>query len=356
MTKKKTSRISVKTGMAPGTLLHIGTRELEHASVQLRQYNSEEIKLSEYTTDLDQITYDFKEGDLVSWIHFSGIDIPAYENLGKQLDIHNLTLEDVLNSHLRPKFEDLDHYSFLSLKLMIPKMGEYKFQSVPVHLILGENYVISFMDSNYEVLDSLFTRLENSTRRIRSKGVDYLFFAVADTIVDNYFHIIENWNDQLTELEDCIGKEDSDFVPRKIQDFKKQIMKARGSILPLKESYDLLIQSESALFADENVKFFRDTQDHILFIIDQLDYLRDYLSNIRDTYVSEQNNQLNNTMKFLTLIATIFIPLTFLAGIYGMNFRNMPELEWKYGYFAILVIMILVAAGMIWYFRKKKWL
>ncbi len=356
MTKKKTSRISEKTGMAPGTLFHIGSRELEHASVQVRQYNLEEIKLTEYTSKLDQIKYDCKDKDFVNWIHFSGIDIPAYENLGKQMNIHNLTLEDALNSHLRPKFEDLDHYSFLSLKLMIPKIGEYKFLSVPVNLILGENYVISFMDTHHPVFDSLLSRLENSTRRIRSKGVDYLFFSVADTIVDNYFHLIENWNDQLDQLEEFIENEDSDLVPRKIQEFKKQIMKARRGILPLKEAYDLLIQSESDLFIDENVKFFRDTQDHILFVIDQLDYLRDYLSNIRDTHQSEQNNQLNKTMKLLTLIATIFIPLTFLAGVYGMNFKYMPELELKYGYFGILAIMILVAIWMIWFFRKKKWL
>lgn len=356
MAKKKINRISEKTGMAPGTLLHIGSRQLKDASIQMRQYNSEEIKLTEYTSSLDQIKYDCKDKDFVSWIHFSGIDISAYENLGKQFDIHNLTLEDVLNSDLRPKFEDLDHYSFLSLKLMIPKLGDYKFQSVSVNIILGENYVISFMDSNHAVLDSLRSRIENSTRRIRLKGADYLFFAVADTIVDNYFHLIENWNDQLNQLEEFIEKEDSDLVPRKIQDFKKQIMKARRGILPLKEAYDLLIQSESDLFVEENVKYFRDTQDHILFVIDQLDYLRDYLSNIRDTHQSEQNNQLNKTMKLLTLIATIFIPLTFLAGVYGMNFKYMPELEWKYGYFSIIVIMILVAIGMIWYFRKKRWL
>ncbi|MFA9370750.1 MAG: magnesium/cobalt transporter CorA [Labilibaculum antarcticum] len=356
MVKKKTSRISEKSGMAPGTLLHIGYKEIESASVQVIQYNSEEIKSVDYKTDLDHIKYDFKDKEMVSWVIFSGIDIPAYENLGNQLDIHNLTLEDALNSHLRPKFEDLDHYSFLSLKLLIPKTGEYKFQSIPINIILGENYVILFMDTHHPVLDSLLSRLENSTRRIRSKGVDYLFFAVADTIVDNYFHLIENWNDQLVKFEEFIENENSDLVPRKIQDFKKQIMKARRVILPLKEAYDLLIQSESDLFLDENVKFFRDTQDHILFVIDQLDYLRDYLSNVRDTHQSEQNNQLNKTMKLLTLIATIFIPLTFLAGVYGMNFKYMPELEWKYGYFSIIAIMILVAVGMIWYFRKKKWL
>ncbi|PKQ63067.1 magnesium and cobalt transport protein CorA [Labilibaculum filiforme] len=356
MATKKSSRITEKTGMAPGTLLHIGYREIKDASVQVTQYNSDEIKRSEYKVKLDQIKYDFKDKDFVYWIHFSGIDIAAYENLGKQLDIHNLTLEDALNSHLRPKFEDLDHYSFLSLKLMIPNLEGYAFKSIPVNFILGENYVISFMDSHHPIMNSFLTRLENSTRRIRSKGVDYLFFALADTIVDNYFHLIENWNDKLDELEEFIAKENSELVPRKIENFKKQLMKARRSILPLKEAYDLLIQSESNLFLEENVKFFRDTQDHILFVIDQLDYLRDYLSNIRDTFQSEQNNQLNKTMKLLTLIATIFIPLTFLAGIYGMNFTNMPELEWKYGYFSLLTVMIIVAVGMLLYFKKKKWL
>lgn len=356
MPRKKTSRLSEKTGMAPGTLLHIGQREIEDTSIQVRQYNSEEIKLTEYKNNLDQIKYDVTNKNLIYWIHVSGIDIPAFENLGLQFNIHNLTLEDALNSHLRPKFEDLDHYSFLSLKLMVPQKEGYLFQSVVVTIILGDNYVISFMDTKNPVLDSLYVRLKNSTRKIRSKGVDYLFFALADTIIDSYFHLIEKWSDKLDQLEDCIDIDDIDLFPRKIQDFKKQLMKARRSILPLKEAYDLIIQSESDLFKDENVKYFRDTQDHILFVIDQLDYLRDYLANIQDTYQSEQDNQLNKTMKLLTLIATIFIPLTFLAGIYGMNFKYMPELEWKYGYFSLLVIMFLVAIGMVLYFKKKKWL
>lgn len=356
MAKKKSRRISEKTGMAPGTLLHIGYKEVENPTLRHIQYNTEELKSKEIRTGLDKVNYDFSNSDFVSWIHFSGVDISAFENIGQQLAIHNLTLEDVLNSQLRPKFEDLDSYSFLSLKLMLIKPGDYKFSSIPVNLILGANYVISFVDSHHPVLDSLVTRLKNSTRRIRSKGTDYLFFALADTVVDNYFHLIETWNDQLDQLEDFIENEDSDSVPRKIQDFKKELMKARRGILPLKEAYNLLIQSESELIKDENIKYFRDTQDHILFVIDQLDYLRDYLTNIRDTYQSEQDNELNKTMKLLTLIATIFIPLTFLAGIYGMNFKYIPELEWKYGYFSLLSLMALVAIGMLWYFKKKKWL
>lgn len=356
MGKKKNSRISQKTGMAPGTLMHIGQKEIADASILMLQYDFEKTKATEFKSNLDQLTYNFEDVDSVYWVHFSGIDIPAYENLGRQLNIHNLSLEDALNSHLRPKFEDLDHYSFLSLQLLIPQKDNYKFTAVPVHLILGANYVVSFMDSRNPILSSLISRIENSTRRIRSKGVDYLFFAVADTIVDSYFHLIENWNDQLDQLEDLIETDNSDEVPQKIQDFKKQLMKARRSILPLKEVYNLLRQNDSGLLQDENIKYFQDTQDHILFVMDQLDYLLAYLSEILNTYQSVQNNQLNKTMKLLTLISTIFIPLTFLAGIYGMNFRYMPELDWQYGYFAVLVIMGLLVLAMLWLFRRKKWL
>jgi magnesium transporter len=356
MDKKKNSRISQKTGMAPGTLIHIGQKKIADASILLIQYDFEKKKSTEFKSDLDQIRYDFKDKNSVYWVHVSGIDIPAYENLGRQLNIHNLSLEDALNSHLRPKFEDLDHYSFLSLQLLIPQKGDYKFTSVPVNLILGVNFVVSFMDSRNPILASLISRIENSTGRIRSKGVDYLFFAVADTIVDSYFHVIENWNDQLDQLEDLIEIDDSDEVPQKIQYFKKQLMKARRNILPLKESYDLLKQNDSGLFQDENIKYFQDTQDHILFVIDQMDYLLAYLSDILNTYQSVQNNQLNKTMKLLTLISTIFIPLTFIAGIYGMNFKYMPELDWRYGYFGVLFIMWLIVLVMIWFFRRRKWL
>ncbi|WP_372754723.1 magnesium/cobalt transporter CorA [Labilibaculum sp.] len=356
MGKKKNSRISQKTGMAPGTLMHIGQKEISDASIQILQYNFEKTRTTEYKINLDQIKYKFEEEDYVYWVHFTGIDIPAYENLGSQLKIHNLSLEDALNSHLRPKFEDLDHYSFLSLQLLIPQKDSYKFMAVPVNLILGANYVISFMDSRNPILSSLINRIENSTRRIRTKGVDYLFFAIADTIVDSYFHLLENWNDQLDELEDLIETENSELVPRNIQDFKKQLMKARRSILPLKEAYDLLRQNDLDLLQEENIKYFHDTQDHILFVIDQLDYLLAYLSDILNTYQSVQNNEMNKTMKLLTLISTIFIPLTFIAGIYGMNFKYMPELEWQFGYFIVLIIMWLIVFVMVWYFRRKKWL
>lgn len=353
MVNKKSSRLSEKTGMAPGALLHIGLKEVENPSIRLIQYNVNELKLKEFKTNLNELSYAFDSSDFVSWVHFSGIDIPAFENLGNQLNIHNLSLEDILNTQIRPKFEDLDNYVFLSLKLLLIQPGELEFRSIPVNLILGNSYVISFMDSHHPVLESLHSRLKNSTRRIRSKGTDYLFFAISDTIIDNYFHLIETWNDQ---LEDYIEFKNSDSLPLKIQEFKKQLMKARREILPLKEAYDCIIQNDSELINDDNIKFFRDTKDHILFIIDQLDYFRDYLTNIRDTYQSDQDSQLNKTMKLLTLISTIFIPLTFFAGIYGMNFNYMPELQWKYGYYGILALMFLTAVVMFWYFKKKKWL
>ncbi|MCY1633544.1 magnesium/cobalt transporter CorA [Marinifilum sp. D737] len=356
MGNKKIKRNSTKKGMSPGTLIHIGKQRVSKASIQIVKYNEDIIQLEELVDDLSNINFPNPSNDHVTWINFKGVDIPALENIGKQFNIHNLVLEDILNDSLRPKFEAFEDYYFLSIKMILTDRDELTYGSVPVRFILGERYILSFIDFEDPIFDAALFRLRNQPQKIRSKGPDYLLFALADVVIDNYFELIETGNDKLEKLDDDISIPSNEDIPNLIREYRRVLLRARRGITPVKEAYAILVNDDLHLIKEENVKYFRDTKDHILFIIDQMDFLRDNLSAINESYQSIQDNQLNQVMKLLTLIATIFIPLTFLAGIYGMNFSNMPELNYKYGYYTLLGVMVIVAMFMIAWFKRKKWM
>ncbi|PXX95671.1 magnesium and cobalt transport protein CorA [Marinifilum breve] len=356
MGNKKIKRNSTKKGMSPGSLVHIGKQRVTNASIQIVTYNDDIIQLEEFVNELSNINFPKPSKDHVTWINFKGVDIPALENIGKQFNIHDLVLEDILNNSLRPKFEAFEDYYFLSIKMVLTDRDELSYGSVPVHFILGERYILSFVDFEDPIFDAALFRLRNQPKKIRSKGPDYLLFALADVVIDNYFELIETGNDKLEELDDDISNLSNEDIPNLIREYRRVLLRARRGITPVKEAYAILVNDDLHLIREENVKYFSDTKDHILFIIDQMDFLRDNLSAINESYQSIQDNQLNQVMKLLTLIATIFIPLTFLAGIYGMNFSNMPELNYKYGYYTLLGVMIVVAMFMIVWFKRKKWM
>ncbi|WP_164977479.1 magnesium/cobalt transporter CorA [Ancylomarina salipaludis] len=347
---------SSKKGMPPGSLVHVGQQNLSQASIQEIRFNADEFHLKEYKSNLETVKFNRKHSDCVTWINLKGVDVPALENIGLQFNIHNLVLEDILNTFLRPKFEVLEDYCYLSLKMVLNEKDSLAYASVPVHFVLGDKFVLSFIDSEDPIFDSVISRLQNQSRKIRSKGADYLMFALADLVVDCYFELIETGNDIIESLEDYVVQNSGIDIPGKIREYRRVLLRARRSILPLKEVYDQIISGELDLIDKENLKYYRDTEDHVMFVLDQLDFLRDNLYAINDSYQSMQDNQLNKIMKLLTLVATIFIPLTFLAGIYGMNFSNMPELNYRYGYFYLLFIMLVMAIGMGIWFKKKKWM
>jgi magnesium Mg(2+) and cobalt Co(2+) transport protein (corA) len=356
MGNKKVKRNSTKRGMSPGTLIHVGKQRVSNASIQLVKYNENRIQLEEFVSDLSNIEFPKPSSEHVTWINLKGVDIPALENLGKQFNIHDLVLEDILNNSLRPKFEVFENYYYLTIKMVLTDKDELTYGSVPVHFILGDRFVLSFVDFEEPIFDAALFRLRNQPKKIRGKGADYLLFALADVVIDNYFELIETGNDKLEKLDEEISNPSNEDIPSSIREYRRVLLRARRGITPVQEAYAILVNDELHLIKEENVKYFRDTKDHILFVIDQLDFLRDNLSAINESYQSIQDNQLNQVMKLLTLIATIFIPLTFLAGIYGMNFANMPELNYKYGYYTLLGIMTLLAIVMVVWFKKKKWM
>ncbi|KUG21477.1 magnesium and cobalt transport protein cora [hydrocarbon metagenome] len=268
--------------------------------------------------------------------------------------MHPLVLEDILNTDQRPKMEDYGDYLYLVLKNFYEREGE-GLQSDQISVILGKDFVLSFQEKESSILDSIKEKISKSKGRIRKEGADYLAHAIMDNIVDNYFIVLENLEEKIENLEDDLVKKPTQSTLHDIHMFKRELIMLGKSLWPLREAINSLARSGSPLIDKSIVVYFKDIYDHIIAIIDTVETFKDMLSVMLDIYLSTISNKLNEVMKVLTIIATIFMPLTFIAGVYGMNFKYMPELEWRLGYFGVLGIMLTVALIMVFYFKKKKW-
>ena len=298
--------------------------------------------------------FEFKETPTITWINIDGIhEVDVVEKLGKHFDLHPLSLEDILDTNQRPKFEDFEKYLFIVLKML--SYGD-EIEEEQVSLVLGENFVISFQERVGDVFEPIRDRIRNSKGRIRKSGADYLCYSLMDAVVDNYFSILERIGDKIESMEEKLISAPTQKTLQQIHKLKREMIILRKSIWPLRELINGLQRNESSLIGETTGIYLRDTYDHTIQVIDTVESLRDVVSGMLDIYLSSISNSMNAVMKVLTIIATIFIPLTFIAGIYGMNFRYMPELEWRWAYPLVLVVMGIVAIGMLIYFRKKKWL
>jgi magnesium transporter len=352
---KRTKRHSKKAGLAPGTLVHIGERKLETVRITVIDYD--ENSFQEKQVNSVEECFQFKTTPTVSWINIDGLhDISIIEKIGKHFDIHSLILEDILSTGQRPKFEDMEKYIFIVLKMLRFDDPSQTILSEQVSIVVASNYVVSFQENIGDVFDPIRDRIRNAKGRIRKMGSDYLMHALLDTIVDNYFVILEKMGEQIESMEEELIAEPSDKTVRMIHELKKELIFLRKSVWPLRELISGLEKTESSLISDATGPYLRDVYDHTIQVIDTVESYRDIVSGMLDIYLSSISNRMNAVMKVLTIIATIFIPLTFIAGIYGMNFKYMPELEWKSGYFIVLIIMAVAAAVMLIYFKRKKWL
>jgi magnesium transporter len=271
-------------------------------------------------------------------------------------------LEDILNINQRPKVEDFGDYVYIAAKMLSPDADGDDLVDEQVSIILGKNFLISFQDEKQgDVFDGIRQRLRSGKGRIRRMGPDYLAYALLDSMVDGYFRILESMGERIEALEETMVENPDPAVLKTINRLKSQLIFLRKSVWPLREVVHNLTQTDSALLSDNASVYYRDIYDHIIQVVDTVEAFRDTVSGMLDIYLSSMSYRLNEVMKVLTIIATIFIPLTFIAGIYGMNFNwqgsifNMPELNWKFGYFFALGIMLTVALIMVSYFRKKKW-
>ncbi len=348
-------RRSKKAGLPPGTLVHTGRKKVESVRITVIDYDEHAFEEKQVVTVEE--CFPFKATPTVTWINIDGLhDVSIIEKIGKAFDLHPLILEDILSTGQRPKYEDYDKHIFIVVKMLSYSGESRAIETEQVSFVLGANFVFSFQERVGDVFDQIRDRLRNAKGRIRKMGADYLAYGLADAIVDSYFGILEKTGDKIEALEEELVSDPDEKTLRQIHALKREMIDLRRSIWPLRELVSGLQRSESPLLTETTSLYLRDVYDHTIQIIDAIESFRDMVSGMLDIYLSSLSNRMNAVMKVLTIIATMFIPLTFVAGIYGMNFENMPELKWRYGYAAVWVVMLAMAIGMVIYFRKKKWL
>jgi len=352
---KPAKRHSQKAGLPPGTLVHIGEKKASKVKITLIDYNKETVQ--ERNLEKVEDCFSFKETPTATWINIDGLhDVSVIEKIGGHFNIHPLVLEDILNTAQRPKFEDMDSHLFIVLKMLHFDDSSQSVQSEQVSIVLAENYVISFQEKIGDVFEQIRDRIRNDKGRIRKTGPDYLMYALLDAIVDSYFSILEKLGEKIEFLEDELVGTPTEQTLKKIHHLKKEMVSLRKSVWPLRELVSGVERSESDFIKETTGVYLRDVYDHTIQVIDTVESFRDTISGMMDLYLSSISNRMNAVMKVLTIIATMFIPLTFIAGIYGMNFKNMPELEWEWGYLSVWIVMIAIAICMLIYFKRKKWL
>jgi len=357
-TKKRVTRkkkVSQKTGLPPGSMVFIGDKHDEAPELTITDYDSSKFEVNAKATLQDALKR--KDTDPVSWINIDQLhDVELMEKLGNHYEIHPLLMEDILNTDLRPKVEDEDDYVMLSLKVLNYDGQNGNLTTDQISFILGRNYVISFKEKPDTVFEPVINRLSSSKGTIRSRGADYLFYALTDVIIDNYFTIIENIGIDLEKLEDQIFNQPGEDALQEIHRIKGDLLQIRRITYPIREAMRKLENDDIQLIEDKTRKYFTDIYEHIIQIIETIESYRETVSGLKDLYLSSISFRMNKVMQVLTIIATIFIPLTFLVGVYGMNFDNMPELHWKYAYFTLWGIMISLVVILVYFFKKKKWI
>lgn len=348
-------KASGKVGVPPGLAEHSEVSELKRSSVSLFRYN--QLEYSEAREIDIELALSERIDNDVLWINIDGNeDISAVQKVGDKLGIHTLILEDIVSSSQRPRVDITDDYVFIVLRMLSYDNENDIVNSEQLSLILTDNCVVSFQERAGDVFDHLRTRIRTAKGRVRCMSAGYLAYCILDAIVDNYFVVLERLGEQFDDLDDELLDDPLPETQRKIHDIKREIIYLKKSVWPLRDMLSTLMREESRHIQSQVKTFIRDLYEHTIQVIDTVETLRDISSGMMDLYMSCLSNKMNEVMKTLTIIATIFIPITFIAGIYGMNFEFMPELHWKYGYFALWSVLLLIVAVMIVFFKKKRWL
>lgn len=344
---------SDKAGLPPGTLVFLGNVKSEKTRVTVIDYDKEHHKEQILENVADSKNY--RHTDSVTWINVDGLhDADLIASIGESFGLHGLLLEDILNTRHRPKVQEFKEHIFITLKMLSISSND-ELVSEQVSLVLGDGWVLSFQEQVGDVFESLRERLLSNRGIIRSKRADYLFYRLLDTVVDHYFIVSDFVNQANEELEEYVLESSKQENLVTIQTLRRQLLGLRRSISPLKEAISTLIKDKSELIEEETQMYFRDVFDHIIQVNDSLDIQRELLTAIMDLHNTSISNAMNKVMQTLTITATIFIPLTFIAGVYGMNFKNMPELAWDYGYFGALGLMLAMGLVMLLFFKRKNW-
>ena len=358
---KRRSRSSraKKLGLPPGTPIYIGEKKIETVKISVMSYNLE--KLTEETAQSSErcqaLLLQAKESRAVVWINIDGLhDVTTIENIAQPIGLHPLVVEDIVNTNQRPKSLDYETYLHAALRMLNIDAKTKRVDSEQISLILGENFVISFQEQGGDCLEPLRNRIRLGKGRARSAGADYLFYAIIDSIVDHYFIVVEEIDDRIEILEEELLHS---AQPKHLSDIhraRRELLDIRRAVWPLREVIQGLYRDDCPLISDSTRLFIRDVYDHTIEIIEVVELLRDTSGGLIELYMSHASNRVNMVMKTLTVIATIFMPLTFIVGVYGMNFENMPELSWRYGYPFVLAVMACITLVMLAQFKRKGWL
>ncbi len=351
--KKNTHRLK-KIGLAPGTLLYMGKKHHIPLNVDIIHYDSENYERQASASIDDCIPCKTKMG--ITWVDVNGLsDLESIQKIGDFYQLHPLLLEDLVNTGQRPKLDEYENCVFVVIKLLTyPDEGDI----ITEHLgfVLGNNFVLSFQESERDIFDSIRDRIETKKGRIRHLGADYLLMVLMDVVIDHYFLVIETLGEKVENLENSLIESPSEELVLEIQHLKKEALAIRRAIFPLREVVNRIEKLDLKFIQKETMHYFRDLYDHTIQIIESVELYRDMLFGLTDLYMSGLSNKMNSVMKVLTIISTIFIPLTFIVGVYGMNFQNMPELAYHNGYYVVWAMMVLIFVVMLFYFKRKKWL
>ena len=350
---KLVQKRSRKTGLPPGTLVHIGEKKTDKVTITVFNYAGSRCDEHQDVL-LDTLAPPTDES--VTWVNIGGIHrMEVLESLGKQFQLHPLLLEDIANTDQRPKLDDYETCLFFVLKML--SVNERQDIVVEqVSLVFGRNFVLSFQENGSDVFSPVRDRLRGNKGRLRHAGADYLLYALVDSIVDQYFAVVEVLGEKIEVLQDLVVSDPNPETLRQIHALKGQLLFLRRAVWPLREATNNFSRSECPFLQESTKVFFRDVYDHVVQIVDTIETLREMVSASLDIYLSSISYRLNAVMKVLTIITTIFMPLTFIVGIYGMNFEHMPELKWEWGYPMVLGIILVIAIAMLGFFKRKKWI
>lgn len=348
-------------GAPPGTLTYIGKKIAAQPVVTILEYNEFDFSETRHT-DIEASMVNVRNG-MIRWINVEGVhDTALVEKIGKMFDIHPLTLEDIVNTNQRPKFEEYDNYLVNIMRMIYEdeecksKNEMYVSEQLTI-LLMNKKTVISFQEANGgDVFDIVRTRIRQGKGRIRKNSADYLAYCLIDAVVDSYFEVLEHFGDELEKMEDELVGNPKNETIRKLHEMKREISYLRKSVWPMRDMVNNIERSESDLISDSTFVYLRDAQDHIIRVIDTVEFYRDLIGGMIDLYMSSMSNRMNEVMKTMTIITTIFVPLTFIVGVYGMNFEFMPELHTQFGYYIVWLVMIVIVVILFVFFRIKKWL
>lgn len=345
-----------KAGQPPGTAIYTGTKKNKMPVITVTIYSSHDFHES-VSYELEDCLPTQKEPG-ITWINVEGLhNVKIIEQLAGRFNLHPLTVEDILNVEQRPKIEEFENYTFITIKMLIWKEQNASFSIKQLSIVLGEDFVLSFQELDTTLFDQIRVRLSGDPhQRLREQGGDYLTYRLIDAVVDDYFLVLEALGDQIEKTEERIISSPTQQNARIVYRLKRQMLMLRRAIWPMREAVSHLMHSDSKFITKFTTLYLRDLYDHTVQAIDSIEIFRDILSNMIDMYLSSLTNRMNEIMKTLTIITTIFIPITSIASIYGMNFEYMPELKSRYGFSIVIIIMFVIAFGMLIYFRRKKWI